>query len=105
MTNEADFGVQKCFGERPACATCVRKGDICEYDVEEGVTRQQDLRTRLDSIHKELAQIKGLIHSLQYDSDANAAELLARLRMGEDIGRLANAETRYSNKHACYLKA
>jgi hypothetical protein len=62
------------------------------YDSEEGTTRQQDPRNRLGSAQIELAKLKRFVHSLQNSSDADAAGLLARLRMGEDIAQLTNAE-------------
>lgn len=66
------------------------------YDFEEGTTRQQDLRNQLSSTQIELAQLKRFIYSLQYSSDADAVGLLARLRVGEDIARLASAEPLHS---------
>lgn len=63
------------------------------YDVEERITRSQDLRARLRSAHIELTQMKSLIHNLRYGSDSNAASLLVRLRMGEDIAQVADVES------------
>jgi hypothetical protein len=37
------------------CTRCVRKKNVCTYDRGNGVMRQQDLRKRLTSVHKELA--------------------------------------------------
>jgi hypothetical protein len=42
------------------------------YDVEEGITRSQELRRRLSSAHIELTQMKGFIHDLQYSSESDA---------------------------------
>lgn len=68
------------------------------YDLEEGTTRLQALRNRLSSAENELAQMKRYVHNLQFSSDADAAGLLARLRMGEDIARLATAEPLHSKR-------
>jgi hypothetical protein len=62
------------------------------YDIEEGTTRLQNLRKRLGPAQIELTQAKRFIHSLQYSSDADAVGLLVRLRVGEDIAKLASAE-------------
>jgi hypothetical protein len=66
------------------------------YDVEEGMSRLQNLRSRLSSTQIELARTKYFVHSLRYSSDADAIGLLARLRMGEDIARLESAEPLHS---------
>ena len=84
----------KCLGERPACTRCVRKDEICIYDAAEGVSRQQDLRTRLHSAEAELGQARGFIHDLQHSSTEEAALLLTRLRLGEDVAKLANTGQR-----------
>lgn len=63
------------------------------FDVREGVTWSQELRTRLSSAHLELAQMKSFIHNLQYSSDSDAAWMLVRLRMGDDIAQLAGVES------------
>lgn len=63
------------------------------FDVIEGVTWSENLRTRLSSAHLELAHMRSFIHNLQYGSDSDAASLLVRLRMGEDIAQLAVVES------------
>ena len=89
----------KCFGERPACTRCVREDEICIYDAAEGVTRQQDLRTRLQSAEIELGQAREFIHNLQHSSIEDAALLLTRLRLGEDVAELANKGARRSVRY------
>jgi hypothetical protein len=97
ITEKADFFHQQCSGKRPACAGCVRREELCLYDIEEGTTRLQNLGNRLNSAQTELAQTKRFIHNLRYSSDADAAGLLVRLRRGEDIAQLASAEPLHSN--------
>lgn len=63
------------------------------FDVKEGVTWSEYLRTRLSSAHLKLAQMESFIHNLQYGSDSEAALLLVRLRMREDIARHAVVES------------
>jgi len=79
-------------------AHCIRKGSECKYDIEEGLTSQQDLRTRLSSAQEELAQMKSLVHELRYTSDTCAVQLLSRLRMGEEVAWLLDAGQQYSNR-------
>lgn len=74
------------------------------YDVEEGITRLQDLRTRLDSARIELARMKCFIHSLQFSSDEDAAWLLVRLRMGDDLPQVASVEPPRSNEYVCFMR-
>jgi hypothetical protein len=94
----------KCCGERPACTRCLRKDEICIYDAAEGVSRQQDLRTRLHSVEAELGQTKGFIHNLQHSSNRDAATLLKRLRLGEDVAELANTAIPHSVRYRTFLK-
>lgn len=94
----------KCSGERPACSRCVQRDEICIYDAAEGVSRQQDLRTRLHSVEAELGQTKGFIHNLQHSSNRDAATLLKRLRLGEDVAELANTATPRSARYRPFLK-
>jgi hypothetical protein len=93
----------KCFGERPACTRCVRKDEICIYDAAEGVSRQQDLRTRLQSVEAELGQMRAFIHSLQHSSNRDAATLLRRLRLGEAVADLVNTTTPHSVRYLPFL--
>jgi len=95
-THEAYPQCEQCHGERPACAHCARKGSECRYDIEEGVTRQQDLRTRLSSVQEELNQMKTLVHQLRHGSVPHALQLLARLRTDETVARLVSAGEQHS---------
>jgi hypothetical protein len=69
------------------------------YDVEEGITRLQDLRARLSSACGELAYMKCFIDRLKFSSDADAAWLLVRLRMGDGIAQIASTEPPRSNEY------
>jgi len=74
------------------------------YDVQEGVTRLQDLRTQLSSAREELTRMKCLIDSLKFSSDADAAWLLVRLRMGYDVAQVVNTEISRSNEYVCFKR-
>ena len=96
---KADSFDQQCSGERPVCVACVRRVVLCMYDIDEGTTWLQDLRNQLSSAQTELERMKRSIHSLKCNSDADAAGLLARLRMGENIAQLASAESLHQKRH------
>jgi hypothetical protein len=104
VKNKAHFSCKQCHGGRPACARCLQKGRACKYDVEEGVTRQQDLYLRLRSIQEELAQMNELVHRLRHGSETYAIELLARLRIGEDVARLIGPGTQWLNRCVCFAE-
>lgn len=70
------------------------------YDIAEGVTRQQDLRTQLHSTHAELDWMNVFVHSLRHSSDDEAAMLLTRLRSGEDVAQLADTGAIRSNRYS-----
>lgn len=88
---EADFRFLQCSGDRPACIKCLSKQESCEYDIEEGSTRLHDLRARLSDACEELALLKNFVASLKFSSDADAALLLARLRLGDSIVQVASS--------------
>jgi hypothetical protein len=71
------------------------------YDMAEGITKQQDLRTRLDYVSAELVQMRDLFHNLQHSSDADAMMLYMRLRAGEDVTHLLGAGIPISNRYVC----
>jgi hypothetical protein len=62
------------------------------------MTRQQDLRTQLNSVREELMHMKRFIANLKFSSDADAARLLTRLRMGYDIARFVSMEVTRPNE-------
>lgn len=74
------------------------------YDVEEGITRLQDLRTRLSSAHEELTRMKCFIDSLKFSSDADAAWLLVRLRMGDDIAQVVSMEIPRPKEYVYFMR-
>jgi hypothetical protein len=59
--------------------------------------RLQDLRTRLNSAREESTHINRFIDSLKFSLDADAAWLLVRLRMGDDIAQVVSMEILRSN--------
>lgn len=74
------------------------------YDVDEGITRLQDLRTRLSSVCEELARMKRFIDNLKFSSDADAAWLLVCLRTGGGIAQVASIEPPRSDEYVHLLR-
>ncbi|KAF2214111.1 hypothetical protein CERZMDRAFT_96139 [Cercospora zeae-maydis SCOH1-5] len=75
----------KCSGEHPTCSRCHERGLECEYDVLEGFTKRQQLQYDLVDRKRKLEHAMGILDHLQHSSDHEAAESLARLRIGTSI--------------------
>ncbi|KAF2217872.1 hypothetical protein CERZMDRAFT_4540, partial [Cercospora zeae-maydis SCOH1-5] len=75
----------KCSGQHPKCARCRDRDLVCEYDVSEGMTKRQQLRHDLSDRSLELERAMGVLTHMQQASDHEAAESLARLRIGSSI--------------------
>lgn len=91
---EADFCYRQCSDDRPACVKCLSKQESCPYNIEEGSTRIHDLRARLSDACEAcevLALLKYVVGSLKFSSDADAALLLARLRLGDSIVQVGSS--------------
>lgn len=84
----------KCSGGRPACLRCSDRGDICTYDTEEGMSRQQGLRTQLRRREDQITRMRIVFRVLQFESDAQAAELLFRLRSKCEVEKTINTKKR-----------
>lgn len=84
--------IKQCSGGRPSCANCFRQRDVCEYDLEEGVTKQQSLSSQVNALQTELALVNQFVQRLRNSSDDHACGLLARLRMGEEVSCLTSDE-------------
>lgn len=75
----------QCTGERPACASCVRRGVECGYEYDEGLTKLGSLRLKLDQATTKADDLQFLYEQLRTRSDDEAACLLAIIRLGADI--------------------
>lgn len=69
-------------------ARCAEKDRACAYDIDIGVTRRQALILQLNMAREQLSNCKNVMLALQYGSITDATELLARLRLGEDVDEL-----------------
>jgi hypothetical protein len=74
----------QCDGIRPWCNLCRKKKLACEYDVAEGVSRNDRIKVmKRDSTTSELEDLKRIVTLLRSGTDDRAAAVLARLRLGE----------------------
>ncbi|KAK4903728.1 hypothetical protein LTR49_026694 [Elasticomyces elasticus] len=82
----------KCDGKHPTCTRCMPKHDNCVYDVEgEGVTRMQAMQQKLSAKELELDRLKLVVKSLRDGTDNDAAAILARLRLGDNLDNIPAA--------------
>lgn len=58
--------------------------------MEEGMTRHQHMRSQLFQQTTEIAQLQVIVNAMRHGTDAEAAEVLARLRMGESVEQLCD---------------
>ncbi|KAK3052587.1 hypothetical protein LTR09_006442 [Extremus antarcticus] len=76
----------KCDGRHPICSRCLLQNEQCIYDVpEEGMTRMQHMTSELKTKQQKFTGMLHLLENLRSTSDAEAANLLARLRFGEPV--------------------
>lgn len=76
----------QCSGNHPTCDRCASRGLNCIYDVdEEGVTRREHLRRQYEEQKSELDRAHAVLAILQGGSDHEAAQCLARLRIGYTV--------------------
>lgn len=61
-----------------------------KYTAEKGMTRQEHLCSQNLQQSNDIAQLKIVVHAMRDGADEKAAEILARLRMGESIEQLCN---------------
>lgn len=75
---------------RPACERCISGHNVCNYDMEEGMTRQEYLRSQLSDQANEMAQLETILYAMRHGTDEEATEVLARLRLGESVAQLCS---------------
>ena len=94
--------VIQCDGVRPSCTFCSKSSLPCTYAAAQGLTRTQHLckeNGKLQDFVKELSVTVGrlqashesmslVLKALAYQSDSEAAGLLARLRIGHSLKEL-----------------
>lgn len=84
--------MQMCNESAPSCERCSDAGVACKYDTGSvntyGINEQEDLRYRLECRSREYQEAVFLLRVFRHGSDQDAAALLARLRVGHDVGTI-----------------
>ena len=81
-----------CDEKVPSCERCAAEGLMCQYDAgavnTHGVDAEQDLRYRLEAKEREYQESMFLLRIFRHGSEEDAQALLARLRIGHDVGEI-----------------
>jgi hypothetical protein len=103
----------QCDGNKPSCGHCMKKGAICEYDVDPGVTRLETVRRKNDALQREVDQLRELFGYIRTCPEveakqvyrqlrtANGLQDLIRLREGSDISLKQKHRMSGSENPAC----
>lgn len=75
----------KCTGQRPSCQFCVERDLECMYDVEDGSTRTEDLKKKLEEAKLRTHDLDQFVAVLRNGSDFDSTTMLARLRLGDSL--------------------
>ncbi|KAM0713463.1 hypothetical protein Q7P37_010425 [Cladosporium fusiforme] len=78
----------KCDGVRPACSSCVQRGDDCEYTAEPDAFPSVAMKRRYEMLQQQNDEREQLLHHLRTATESDAQEMLQKLRLGEDISSL-----------------
>lgn len=62
--------------------------EACVYEFEQGMNWQSDLRSQISRQNDELCRLTAILDRMRFGTDGEAAELLARLRLGDSIEEL-----------------
>jgi hypothetical protein len=52
--------------------------------------RQEHIRSQLSDKTREISQLKMVVHAMRDGTDEEATEILARMRVGENVEQLCN---------------
>lgn len=88
---------QRCTGNRPTCRFCAEKGVECSYEVADGMTRTEDLKTKVREATERGDRLDQLVDAMRQGTDQRSSELLARLRVGATLDDLLDPETRLNH--------
>jgi hypothetical protein len=64
---------------------------VCEWDIPGGLTRNEDLRRKLEEAEKFCEEAQVLIRALRSESIETSTMLLAKLRLGVSLADLAES--------------
>jgi hypothetical protein len=85
---------QRCTGDRPSCRFCGDKGMACSYEVADGMTRSEDLKSKVREATERGDRLDQLVDAMRQGTDQQSSELLARLRVGATVEDLLDPESR-----------
>jgi hypothetical protein len=69
-------------------------GQVCSYEVAEGMTRSQDLKFKVREATERGDRLDRLVGAMRRGTDQQSSELLARLRVGATLDDLLDRESR-----------
>lgn len=75
----------KCPGQRPSCSRCEARGLDCAYLTDHAETQVQALKRKYDESQQENIVYRELYRLLVTVSEAEALDILQRLRSGTDV--------------------
>jgi hypothetical protein len=75
----------QCDGNRPSCGHCMKKGAICEYDVDPGVTRLETMRRKNDFLQREVDQLRELFDYIRTCPEVEAKQVYRQLRTANGL--------------------
>lgn len=73
------------------CQFCEERGLTCEWDIPGGLTRNEDLRRKLEEAERFCEEAQVLIKALRSESIETSTMLLAKLRLGVPLSDLAES--------------
>lgn len=73
----------KCDEQKPSCASCLRKGTNCVYEIDGDCRRVDQLRRKNTALTERCQGLEHLLTCLRSCSESGAAELLQRVRTDE----------------------
>lgn len=85
VDTDARFSLHRCPGERPACSRCQTRGLDCDYLTDHAETQVQALKRKHDELLQENLIYKEIYRLLVTVSEAEALDILQRLRAGKDV--------------------
>lgn len=72
--------ISQCTGERPSCKACIRRHEVCKYDVREGFpSRFADMKQTSEELQRENGHLKHIFTSISSAPETEAFETLRLL--------------------------
>lgn len=78
----------KCSGKRPVCRSCSDRALECFWDTDDGLTRNADLKRKIEEANRRFDDLNGLVDAMRSGSDQTSSMLLVKLRIGDSLEQL-----------------